>query len=113
MLNNKTHAMTLWRTEHSLLTIEDLARAAGMTPELVDTFVRYRLVEPSARVSSYQLFSMSSIERLKSISRLRYEVGVNLAGVGLILDMAERIEELSTELRTLRRFCRLEKQILK
>ena len=31
----QTHALTVWRTEHSLLTLEDLARAAGLHPELV------------------------------------------------------------------------------
>jgi DNA-binding transcriptional MerR regulator len=105
MPNNQTHALTLWRTEHSLLTLEDLAHAAGMTPELVDTLVRFRLVEPSSNTTSYPLFPISSVERLKRILRLRYDLGVNLAGVAVILEMTERIEELKRELIVLRRYC--------
>jgi len=34
-----THELILWRTEHSLLTLTDLANMAGLHPELVETFV--------------------------------------------------------------------------
>jgi DNA-binding transcriptional MerR regulator len=102
---SKSYALTLWRTENSLLTLEDLAKAAGMTPEVVDAFVRYRLVEPSLKITAYQLFPISSIERLKRILRLRNDLGVNLAGVAVILEMTERIEELKREVIVLRRYC--------
>jgi DNA-binding transcriptional MerR regulator len=102
MPNTETCAITLWRTEHSLLTIEDLARAVAIAPEVVDTFVRYRLVKAANRNSSNSLFPISSIDRLRRILRLRYDYGVNLAGVSVILEMAERIEELTDELNALR-----------
>src|SRR3981081_3776442 len=94
----QTHALTVWRTEHSLLTLEDLASAAGLRPELVDTFVRYRLVEAITNTGSCPLFSVSSVERLQRILRLRHDLGVNLAGVTGILGMAERIEDLQTDI---------------
>jgi DNA-binding transcriptional MerR regulator len=102
MPNSQTRALTLWRTEHSLLTLDDLASAAGMTPEIVDAFVRYRLIEPAPKTTNYQLFPSSCVDRLKRILRLRNDLGVNLAGVAVILEMAERIEELMRELTVLR-----------
>jgi DNA-binding transcriptional MerR regulator len=106
----QTHALTVWRTEHSLLTLEDLACVAGLNPELVDTFVRYRLVEPAASTGSRPLFSFSSVERLQRILRLRHDLGVNLAGVGVILEMTERIEDLQREIDVLRRHSTFELQ---
>ena len=106
----QTHALTVWRTEHSLLTLEDLATAAGLHPELVDVFVRYQLVEPTVHTSSCPLFPRSSVERLKRILRLRHEMGVNLAGISVILDMAEQIENLETDLEMLRNQLRQPKQ---
>ena len=100
----KSYPLTLWRTENSLLTLEDLAKAAGMTPEVVDAFVRYRLVEPSFRTTTCPLFPTSCVERLKRILSLRYDLGVNLAGVAVILEMTERIEELKRELIVLRTY---------
>ena len=99
----QTHAMTIWRTEHSLLTLEDLASAAGLHPELVDVFVRYQLVEPIANTGSCPLFSTSSVERLARILHIRHDLGVNLAGVGVILELMERIEHLQTELKLSRK----------
>ena|ERR1700736_2538775 len=102
-MSEQTYALTVWRTEHSLLTIEDLASAAGLDPELVDVFVRYQLVEPTVHSSSCPLFSTSSVERLHRILNLRRDLGVNLAAVGVILDMTEQIENLQTDLEMLRK----------
>lgn len=90
------------RTEHSLLTLEDLASAAGLHPELVDVFVRHQLVEPIANTGSRPLFSTSSVERLERILRIRHDLGVNLAGVGVILELMERTQHLQRELEQLR-----------
>jgi len=106
----QTHALTVWRTEHSLLTLEDLASAAGLHPELVDVFVRYQLVEPTVHTSSCPLFPISSVERLKRILHLRHEMGVNLAGISVILDLTEQIENLETDLEMLRNQLRQSKQ---
>jgi len=99
----QTHALTIWRTEHSLLTLEDLATAAGLHPELVDVFVRHRMVEPTTHTGSCPLFPTSSVQRLKSILHLRHDLGVNLAGIAVILEMSEQIEILQADLKMLRK----------
>jgi DNA-binding transcriptional MerR regulator len=48
-------------------------------------------------------FPISCIERLRRIVRLRRDLGVNLAGVAVILEMRPRMEELQKELERLRR----------
>src|SRR5207245_10635466 len=84
---DKTQELILWRTEHSLLTLEDLANAAGLHPELVEKFVGYGLLEPSANTGSHPLFPASSVERLRCILRLRRDLGVNLEGGAVVLEM--------------------------
>jgi DNA-binding transcriptional MerR regulator len=102
MMADATCALTVWRTEHSLLTLEELASTAGLSPELVDVFVRYQLVEPTMYTGSCPLFQTSTVDRLQRILRLRHDLGLNLAAVAVILEMIERIEELQAELRILR-----------
>jgi DNA-binding transcriptional MerR regulator len=48
------------------------------------------------------LFPISCIERLRRIIRLRRDLRVNLAGVAVILEMRQHIEELQKELARLR-----------
>lgn len=91
-----------WRTEYSLLTLEELAGTAGLHPELVEKFIDYGLVEPATTTGSHSFFSVSSVERLRRIIRLRRDLGVNLAGVAVILEMRERMENLQRELDRLR-----------
>jgi MerR family transcriptional regulator/heat shock protein HspR len=99
---DKAQALVLWRSEHSLLSVDELASAAGVQAGTVEVFVRYRLIEPSVNAGS-DLFPMSVIDRLHQIVLLRQDLGVNLAGVALILEMTEHMEALQKELDTLRR----------
>jgi DNA-binding transcriptional MerR regulator len=99
---DKAQALVLWRTEHLLLSVEDLASASGVQAGFVETFIRFRLIEPTANAGSDQLFPASTVDRLRQIVHLRQDLGVNLAGVAVILEMAEHMEELEKELNLLR-----------
>jgi DNA-binding transcriptional MerR regulator len=101
-MSDKAQALVLWRTEHSLLSMEELARAAGVQAGSVEVFVRHRLIEASTNPGSDQLFPTSVVDRLRRIVHLRQELGVNLAGVAVILEMAEHMEALQKELEVLR-----------
>ena len=51
-MGDRSHALVLWRTEHSLLTAEDLAQAVGVQPGIVEAFITYRLIVPSVFAGS-------------------------------------------------------------
>jgi DNA-binding transcriptional MerR regulator len=107
-MKKEIRAMILWRTEHELLTVEDLARAAGLHPEQVQKFVEFGLVEPVAGGGSHPMFAATMVERLRRAVRLKRDLGANLAGVAAILEMRERMENLQRELQHLRRRLGLE-----
>jgi MerR family transcriptional regulator, heat shock protein HspR len=91
-----------WSTEYSLLTLDQLSDSAELHPALVEKFVQHGLVEPAADQAPRLLFPISCIERLRRIIRLRRDLRVNLAGVAVILEMRQHIEELQKELARLR-----------
>lgn len=101
-MTDRAQALVLWRTEHSLLSVDELASAAGVQAGTVEVFVRYRLIEPLVNAGSDQLFPASVINRLNRIVHLRQDLGVNLAGVAVILKMTEHVEALEKELGVLR-----------
>jgi DNA-binding transcriptional MerR regulator len=92
-----------WSTEYCLLNLDELANAAGIHPKLVEQLIDFGLVVPVTAEGAHRMFPISAVERLRRIARLRRDVGVNLAGVAVILDMRERMENLQKELRRLRR----------
>jgi DNA-binding transcriptional MerR regulator len=94
--------IVLSRRDPRLLTLEDLAQAARLHPDLVESFVDFGLLEPVARDGQRLLFDMEAVLRVRAIQRLRRDLGVNLPGVAVILDLTERLRSLQQELERLR-----------
>lgn len=81
-----------------LLTIEELARAAGLHPDLVASFVDFGLLTPVEHDGPRPLFDTAAVLRARAIQRLRRDLGVNLSGVAVILDLTERLRAAQQEL---------------
>jgi hypothetical protein len=77
------------------MTLDDLAAHAEMHPELLARFVEFGLIQPTA--ASGTLF-----RRLRSIKRLRHDLGINLQAVAIVLDLLERLRALEHENASLR-----------
>jgi MerR family transcriptional regulator/heat shock protein HspR len=69
-------------------------------PQTLRMYERLGLVAPQ-RVGKNRLYSERDIERLRQIQRLTQDMGVNLAGVEIILGLLERIETLHARLERL------------
>lgn len=85
-----------------LLSLEELARATGMHPAQIESFVQFGLLEPES-ADMCERFALAAVDRLRTIMRLRRDLGVNLAGVAAILEMRDRMNDLQRELVELRR----------
>jgi DNA-binding transcriptional MerR regulator len=83
------------------LTLDDLALHAGMHPALVERLAEFGLVTP-IRQEGALLFDPSVVSRLRTIARLRQSLGINLAGISVILDLVDRICALQRENENLR-----------
>ena len=80
------------------LTLEAMASAAGLSPDLVERFIAYGLVEPVCVEAGTPWFDLREVRRLRTIQRLRNDLGINLAGIAVVFDLLERIEVLQREL---------------
>ena len=99
--------LVLWRTQQSLLPIAELARAAALPIGLVEQLVEYGVIEPASGSASPILFPIAAIDRLRCAVRLRRELGVNLAGVAVIVEMRERLRTLRAELERFQKLAEL------
>src|ERR1044071_9195768 len=87
--------------EASEITLEDLAVACDLHPDVVLRYVEIGLLEPASRERGV-VFTYGSVLRVRTILRLRRELGVNLNGVAVILDLTERLRRLQREIDDLR-----------
>ena len=101
-MRERRYEIVLCRRERDQLTLEMLAATAEIHPGLVERFVAYGLLEPVEWAGPLLLFDEAAVPRLQMILRLRRDTGVNLAGIGMILDLLERLRALERENQWLR-----------
>jgi DNA-binding transcriptional MerR regulator len=102
-MSERRASITLYRAAHEQLTLNGLATCTGVHPALLEYFVEYGLLEPSARTDTQLFFDPTCIARLRMIERLRRDLGVNLAGIAVILDLVDRLTSLQREVEQWRR----------
>jgi len=84
------------RTEVSIV---QLCRSCAVESELVERLVTEGVLEPSRSEGATLYFPPSSLKRTRVVVRLRSDLGVNLAGAALALELLERIEFLESRLK--------------
>ena len=83
--------------EEPAYVISIAARMVGMHAQTLRYYERVGLVSPSRTQGNIRLYSHRDVERLRQIQRLVNDLGLNLAGVDVILRMSERIAALEDE----------------
>src|SRR5687768_9877975 len=79
------------------------AQLTGLHPQTVRLYERLGLVSPQRVNNKNRLYCQADIERLLQIRRFTQDMGVNLAGVEVILDLLEKMDRLQQEMEDLRR----------
>ena len=82
--------------------ISVVAKVLNIHPQTLRQYEREGLIEPSRTQGRMRLYSQRDIDRIKMILRLTRELGVNLAGVDIILRLKEQIDAMQNEIDSLR-----------
>jgi len=74
------------------------AKLVRLHPQTLRYYERLGLIQPARSAGNVRLYSPRDISRLRKIVRLTDELGLNLAGVEVILRMGERMRGLQREM---------------
>jgi len=85
------------RSRQTLLDIHEIGRFVGMHPDMIYRYYMLGLIDPRFERPDL-LFEDSVLVRIRRIQRLKTNLGVNLAGCGLVLDLLDRITEMEKKL---------------
>ncbi len=77
--------------------ISVVAEMFNVHPQTLRTYEREGLIRPARTQGNTRLYSQADLERIELILRLTNELKVNLAGVEVILNMREQMEQMRRE----------------
>ncbi len=84
--------------DEPLFHISVVARMVGVHQQTLRAYERQGLLAPRRTPGNRRMYSPRDVERLRQVLRLVTDLGVNLAGVDVILRLTEQIETLQREL---------------
>ena len=98
-----SHDLSLVHTgtviEEDCLTLEQLCHACDVHADWIISIVEESIIEPQGEDSRLWRFSGASLIRARSALRLQRDLGINLAGIALALDLMEELESLRTQIK--------------
>ncbi|MDT8066702.1 MAG: helix-turn-helix transcriptional regulator [Terriglobia bacterium] len=78
--------------------ISVVAEMYDIHPQTLRLYEREGLLKPSRSEGNTRLYTEEDLKRLEFILSLARDLGVNIAGIGIILNMRERIEQMQQQM---------------
>ena len=91
------HAKMTSKKRVKTYTISAVAELYDIHPQTLRLYEREGLLKPSRSVGNTRLYEDADLERLEIILSLTRDLGVNLAGVEIILNMREKMDAMQRE----------------
>lgn len=81
-------------TEEITLTDAELCEICGIEAIQLNDLIAYEILLPRGKARDNLLFDMDQLIRLRKALRLQRDLEVNYAGIALVMDLLEELEEL-------------------
>jgi MerR family transcriptional regulator/heat shock protein HspR len=78
--------------------ISAVAEMYGIHPQTLRLYEREGLLKPSRTEGNTRLYTDEDLQRLEFVLSLARDLGVNIAGMAIILQMRERMEEMQRQI---------------
>src|SRR5215472_15409263 len=86
------------RRSEGAYMISAVAEMYGIHPQTLRLYEREGLLKPSRTEGNTRLYTEGDLKRLEFILSLARDLGVNISGISVILDMRERMEEMQRQM---------------
>ena len=88
-------------SQRSLLSVAEVARLAGIPADVITRFLDLGLIDP-VEMNPEPFFPVSVVLRARRIVRIHRDLDVNWAGIGVVMDLLDKINALEHEVAHLR-----------
>jgi len=100
MTSDKATAVTgMIFDEASEITIVELCEVCSVDQQMIKDLIAEGIIEPLDNGGEHARLPYSSVRRTHTVVHLQRDLGVNLAGAALALELLDRIDKLRAQLR--------------
>jgi MerR family transcriptional regulator/heat shock protein HspR len=92
--------MATKRKSKGAYMISSVAEMYAIHPQTLRLYEREGLLRPSRSDGNTRLYTDEDLERLEFILSLARDMGVNMAGIAIVLQMRERMEEMNRQMQS-------------
>ena len=100
--------MAAKRKSKGAYMISAVAEMYEIHPQTLRLYERECLLKPSRTEGNTRLYTDEDLERLEFILNLARDLGVNIAGIAIVLQMRERMEEMNRQMQSFVEYVRTE-----
>jgi chaperone modulatory protein CbpM len=99
MARERTEILTgIILEEQARLSLRELCEACAVHVEFIAELVDEGVIDPVGYDKSHWCFSGASLQRIRKAKHLQRDLGLNLAGVALALDLIDEVQQLRARL---------------
>jgi chaperone modulatory protein CbpM len=79
-------------------TIAELCQSCNIDAELINEMVEHGVLDPLGKTPAEWYFQNQSLQRIQTTLRLQHDLGINLSGAALVLELMEELKQLRAKL---------------
>ena len=76
------------------LTLDEFCEACSISNDFIQALIEHDIVHPIGEQPNQWQFELEEVQRVKTAQRLQRDLEVNMAGIALVLDLLDELDEL-------------------
>jgi chaperone modulatory protein CbpM len=90
-------------SEQRPLTLEELHQIVNIPTDFIHHLVEFEIIHPTGASPEQWVFELSELKRIKTALHLHTDLEVNVAGIAVVMDLIEQLEDMRAEMELIRK----------
>lgn len=89
-------------SDENEMTLEELCNVCHISPDTIQHLIEFDIIHPRGQQQEW-LFDLSALQRIQTALRLQRDLEINMAGVAIVLDLLDQMQDLRQQIHVMHR----------
>lgn len=81
-------------SKDATLTLMELCEICHVPPDFIHDLIEDQIIHPRGATPDEWIFDLHQLQRVKTVLRLQHDLEINVAGIAVVLELLDELEEL-------------------